>query len=265
MVLLRCMAIYVRFEHDGIKSWGELDGGRLLEIRDLLGDRVPTGRVFASPSVNFLAPCEPGKILAVGRNFRSHLHGRPEPQNPELFYKPVSCLAGPEDEIVLPPDAVNAHYEGELVVMIGKRLRKATLAEAASAIFGVTCGNDVSERNWQNGRPPDAEGKDVQWWRAKGCDTFGPVGPVLVTGLDPRDLLLQTRLNGETVQQERTSDLIFPVPEALAFISRYVTLEPGDIIFTGTPGNTKALQPGDVVEVEIEGIGVLRNSVAAMQ
>jgi 2-keto-4-pentenoate hydratase/2-oxohepta-3-ene-1,7-dioic acid hydratase in catechol pathway len=257
------MTIYARFHHGGERIWGELEDGRWLEIRDLLGAKERTGRVFAPESVKFLAPCEPTKILAVGRNFKSHLHGRPQPQNPELFYKPLSCLAGPEEEIVLPPDATNAHYEGELVVMVGKRLRKASREEAAAAVFGVTCGNDVSERTWQNGKPPGGEGKDIQWWRAKGSDTFGTVGPVLVTGLDPDDLLLETRLNGEIVQHERTSDLIFDVPETLAFVSRYVTLEPGDIIYTGTPGNTKALKPGDVVEVEIEGVGVLRNRVVA--
>jgi len=210
-----------------------------------------------------LAPCDPPKVLAVGRNYKSHLHGRPQPVNPELFYKPVSCIVGPEAEIVLPPDAVNAHYEGELVVVIGKRLSKATREEAAAAMFGVTCGNDVSERNWQNGKAPTGEGKDVQWWRAKGSDTFGTVGPWMVTGLDPDNLLLETRLNGETVQCERTSDLIFNVPDTLAFVSRYVTLEAGDIVYTGTPGNTKAMKPGDVVEVEIEGVGVLRNQVVA--
>ncbi len=257
------MPTYVRFEQDGEKCWGELADGKITEIRDLLSSRTPTGRVFAPAAVSFLAPCEPTKILAVGRNFKSHLHGRPQPQNPELFYKPLSCLAGPEEEIALPPDAANAHYEGELVVMVGKRLRKASREEAAAAVFGVTCGNDVSERTWQNGKQPGGEGKDIQWWRAKGSDTFGTVGPALVTGLNPDDLLLETRLNGETVQTERTSDLIFSVPETLAFISRYVTLEPGDIIYTGTPGNTKAMKPGDVVEVEIEGIGVLRNSVVA--
>ena len=257
------MAIYARFQQNGETSWGELAAGTLSEITDLLGARQRTGRVFSLASVKLLAPCEPTKILAVGRNFKSHLHGRAQPVNPELFYKPLSCLAGPEDEIALPPDATNAHYEGELVVVVGRRLRKASREEAAAAIFGVTAGNDVSERNWQNGKQPGGEGKDIQWWRAKGSDTFGTVGPVLVTGLNADDLLLQTRLNGETVQSERTSDLIFNVPDTLAFISRYVTIEPGDIVYTGTPGNTKALKPGDVVEVEIEGVGILRNPVVA--
>jgi 2-keto-4-pentenoate hydratase/2-oxohepta-3-ene-1,7-dioic acid hydratase in catechol pathway len=120
-------------------------------------------------------------------------------------------------------------------------------------VFGVTAGNDVSERNWQ--------GQDLQWFRAKASDTFGPVGPVIATGLDPDNLLVQTRVNGETRQSERTSDLIFDTREIVSYISRYITLEAGDLIFTGTPQATRAMQPGDVVEVEVEGVGVLRNAV----
>src|SRR6185312_8018944 len=149
-----------------------------------------------------------------------------------------------------------AHYEGELVVVIGRTTRNASRQEAAASVFGVTCGNDVSDRNWQRGA-----GKDVQYWRAKGCDTFGPLGPVIVTGLDYSDLLLTTRVNGTVAQQQRTSDLIFDVPTVIAFVSRYVTLGQGDVIYTGTPGNTRAMKAGDVVEVEIEGIGTLRNPV----
>ncbi len=123
-------------------------------------------------------------------------------------------------------------------------------------IFGVTCGNDVSERDWQHGPH-----KDLQWWRAKGADTFGPLGPCIVTGLDDSNLLLQTRINGETVQKQSTSDLMFDCPATARYISRWVTLEPGDVIYTGTPGATRKMNQGDVVEVEIEGIGVLRNAV----
>jgi 2-keto-4-pentenoate hydratase/2-oxohepta-3-ene-1,7-dioic acid hydratase in catechol pathway len=142
------------------------------------------------------------------------------------------------------------------VVVIGRTVRNASREEAAAAVFGVTCGNDVSDRNWQRGA-----GKDVQWWRAKGCDTFAPLGPVVVTGLDYSNLLLTTRLNGEVVQQQRTSDLIFDVPTVIAFVSRYLTLNQGDVIYTGTPGNTSRMQAGDVVEVEIERIGALRNPI----
>jgi 2-keto-4-pentenoate hydratase/2-oxohepta-3-ene-1,7-dioic acid hydratase in catechol pathway len=160
--------------------------------------------------------------------------------------------------IVIPPDAANVHYEGEMVLVIGRRTRNVSPEEAARSIFGVTCGNDVSDRDWQNG-----PNKDLQWWRAKGADTFGPLGPAIVTGLDFSDLLLTTRLNGETVQQQRTSDLLFPAPVIVSYISRWVTLEPGDVIYTGTPGSTRKMNPGDIVEVEIEGIGILRNQVVA--
>jgi 2-keto-4-pentenoate hydratase/2-oxohepta-3-ene-1,7-dioic acid hydratase in catechol pathway len=192
----------------------------------------------------------------VGRNYRSHLGDRPAPDRPEIFYKPISSLQDPEEDIVIPPDATNVHYEGELVLVIGQRTKDATPARAREAIFGVTCGNDVSEREWQSGA-----GKDLQWWRAKGCDTFAPCGPALVTGLDYDKLLLQTRLNGEVVQKQYTSDLLFDSVTVVSYVSRFVTLMPGDLVYTGTPGKTQKLKPGDVVEVELEGVGVLRNAV----
>jgi 2-keto-4-pentenoate hydratase/2-oxohepta-3-ene-1,7-dioic acid hydratase in catechol pathway len=148
------------------------------------------------------------------------------------------------------------HYEGEMVLVIGRRVKDATIAEAREAIFGVACGNDVSERDWQNGPK-----KDLQWWRAKGADTFAPLGPVIAHGLDYSKLLLQTRLNGRVVQKQYTSDLIFDPPTIVSWVSHYVTLVPGDVIYTGTPGKTDKIQPGDVVEVDIEGIGVLKNPV----
>jgi 2-keto-4-pentenoate hydratase/2-oxohepta-3-ene-1,7-dioic acid hydratase in catechol pathway len=251
------MAIYTRFEKDGGKSYGIVDNGNVEELRGGLFDRIEfTGRRFALDEVKMLAPCEPPKILAVGQNYISHLGERKIPGNPEIFYKPISSLQHPGEPIKLPPDAEDVHYEGELVVVMGKTVRNATRDEAAAAVFGVTCGNDVSDRNWQRGA-----GKDVQWWRAKGCDTFAPLGPVIVTGLDYSNLLLTTRVNGEVLQQQRTSDLIFDVPTVIGFISRYATLTQGDVIYTGTPGATRAMKPGDVAEVEIEGIGVLRNPV----
>ncbi len=251
------MAIYTRFEKDGGKSWGIVGNGIVEELRGGLFDRPDlTGRQFALGEVKLLAPCEPPKILAVGQNYISHLGERKTPKNPEMFYKPISSIQHPGGPIELPPVAEDVHYEGELVLVIGKTVRDASREEAAAAVFGITCGNDVSDRNWQRGA-----GKDVQWWRAKGCDTFGPLGPVIVTGLDYSDLLLTTRVNGEVMQQQRTRDLIFDVPTVICFISRYLTLTPGDVIYTGTPGNTRAMKPGDVVEVEIEGVGVLRNPV----
>jgi 2-keto-4-pentenoate hydratase/2-oxohepta-3-ene-1,7-dioic acid hydratase in catechol pathway len=139
---------------------------------------------------------------------------------------------------------------------LGRGGRDLNPVQAKAAIFGVTCGNDVSERDWQNGAQ-----KDLQWWRAKGSDTFGPIGPYLVHNIDYSKLLLQTRLNGEVVQKQSTSDLLFDCPIIVSYISKYVTLEAGDVIFTGTPGSTKKMNPGDTVEVEIEGVGVLKNPV----
>jgi len=203
-----------------------------------------------------LAPAAPTKILAMAGNYRSHLKGeQPVPKNPEAFFKPPSALLEPEGMIVIPKGTEDVHYEGELVVVIGKKAKNVSRADALQYVHGYTCGNDVSARDWQK--------NDRQWWRAKGCDTFGPIGPFLVTGLNPDNLLLELRVNGETKQKERTSDLLFKSAEIVSFVSRHVTLEPGDTIFTGTPQKTTAVKPGDVMEVEIEGIGVLRNKVAA--
>jgi 2-keto-4-pentenoate hydratase/2-oxohepta-3-ene-1,7-dioic acid hydratase in catechol pathway len=251
------MTTYARFEMHGARGYGILRDGVVEEFEGgLFGNRKTTGRRIPIQQVRLLCPCEPPKILAVGQNYISHLGERKTPSRPEMFYKPVSALQDPEAPIELPADAEDVHYEGELVVVMGKVLRNASRQEAAAAIFGLTCGNDVSDRNWQRGG-----GKDVQYWRAKGCDTFSPLGPVIVTGLDYSDLLLTTRVNGEVAQQQRTKDLIFDIPTILSFVSRYITLVPGDAVYTGTPGNTRAMHPGDVVEVEIEGIGTLRNPV----
>jgi len=252
---------YVRFQTSSGPRYGIVDGDSITEIQGGLFDGAqPTLVRHKTDAVKLLAPCEPSKIMAVGLNYKSHLGGRPQPPHPEIFYKPVSALQDPGGPIVIPREATDLHYEGELVIVIGKRVRNASRDEAVAAIFGVTCGDDVSERNWQHG-----QGKDLQWWRAKGCDTFAPLGPAIVTGLDYGNLQLQTRLNGEVVQQQTTADLIFDCPAIVSRISGWVTLMPGDVIYTGTPGSTRALKPGDVVEVEIENIGVLRNPVESSQ
>src|SRR6185295_8259206 len=142
--------------------------------------------------VKLLHPCTPPKVLAVGLNYRSHLGDRKPPSRPEMFYKPITSLQNPDDPIVIPKDSKNLHYEGELVLVIGKAISNGTEEQARAAIFGVTCGNDVSERDWQNG-----DDKDLQWWRAKGADTFGPLGPWIATGITDDKLLLKTWLNGE--------------------------------------------------------------------
>jgi 2-keto-4-pentenoate hydratase/2-oxohepta-3-ene-1,7-dioic acid hydratase in catechol pathway len=248
---------YIRYRNSAGASYGILDGDTVREIRgDLFGAHAETGATHPLADVKVLHPCEPGKILAVGLNYKSHLGGRPQPANPEIFYKPVTALLDPGEPIVIPRDAMDVHYEGEIVLVIGKRIRNATPEEARGAIFGVTCGNDVSDRNWQHG-----QGKDLQWWRAKGSDTFAPLGPAILAGADYGNLLLTTRLNGEVVQQQYTSDLIFDGPSIVSWVSGWVTLLPGDIIYTGTPGSTRKMKSGDTVEVEIESIGVLRNPV----
>lgn len=246
---------YVRYEHDGRKAYGILEGDTIRELRgEPFADPTPTGKRVKLAEARLLAPCEPSKVIAVGLNYRSHLGDRPAAAYPGLFAKVPTSIIGTGEEIVLPADARNAHYEGEMVVVIGRRARGVSRGEAPSYVFGVTAGNDVSERDWQKA--------DLQWLRAKASDTFAPIGPAIATNLDYNDLLLQTRLNGEVVQSQRTRDLIFDVAAIVSYVSQYVTLLPGDVIFTGTPGTTKAFKPGDVVEVELEGVGTLRNRVA---
>lgn len=246
---------YVRYASAGRSSYGILEGDVIRELSgSLFQSPRRTGRSVKLSDAQLLAPCQPRQVIAVGLNYKSHLGERPVAAYPGLFAKLPGSIIGPEADIIYPPDAENLHFEGELVVVIGRTAKNVTVADAASHIFGVTAGNDVSERSWQQ--------KDLQWFRAKASDTFGPLGPAIVTGLNYGDLLLQTRLNGEVVQSERTRDLLFDVPTIVSYVSRYVTLEPGDVIYTGTPGATRAMKPGDVVEIEIEGVGVLRNRVA---
>ena len=245
---------FVRYLSDGNVSYGTLSDDTINELDgDPIGGYSETGNTVALGAVKLLAPVTPRKVLAVGLNYRSHLGGAPEPANPEIFIKTPTCLNDPEGDIVLPAGDDNVHAEGELVVVIKNHTKGATPEEAAANILGVTCGNDVSARTWQS--------NDMQWWRAKASDTFGPVGPAVVTGLNYNALQLETRINGEVVQSQTTGDLIFPVEAIVSFVSQAMTLEPGDIIFTGTPGTTSALKAGDVVEVELEGIGILKNSV----
>ena len=250
------MTKYIRYQNGSSAAYGIVDGRTVRELQGDLLVHTETGSTRPLAGLQPLNPCQPTKIVAVGRNYRSHLGDRVHPQNPEIFYKPLSSMQDPEGPIVIPRDATNVHYEGELVIVLGKRLKNATPEQARAAVFGVTCGNDVTDRDWQYG-----EQRDVQWWRAKGSDTFAPAGPFIITGLDPDNLLVETRLNGQVVQSERTSDFIFDCSTFLSWVSGWVTLMPGDIVYTGTPGATRRLSPGDVVEVEIEGVGVLRNPV----
>ncbi len=247
---------YARFQVSGKVAYGIVEGESIRQMEgDLFGARKPTDKTFKVSEVKLLAPTRPSKIIALAGNYKTHLGEKGPPKNPECFLKPSSCLIGQGQSIVIPKGTAKVDHEGELVIVIGKRARKVSPEKAMDCVLGVTCGNDVSARDWQK--------NDVQWWRAKGSDTFGPCGPWVVSGIKYDDLLLTVRVNGRVKQQQRTSDLIFGVAPIVSFVSQHVTLEPGDLIFTGTPGTTTAIKPGDIVEVEIEGVGVLKNPVSA--
>lgn len=245
---------YVRYLHEGIESYGIVDGEEIAQL-----DNAPyrggkrTGRTVRRVDVRLLAPAEPSKVFAVGLNYMSHRRDRILPPHPPVFLKLPTAIIGPDAEINYPAGASNVHYEGELVIVIGKTASGVSVEKAGDYIFGVTAGNDVSARDWQ--------ADDLQWFRAKASDNFGPIGPAIVSGLNYKDLLLQTRLNGEVMQKERTSELIHDAHAIVSHISQYATLYPGDVIFTGTPGATSAMQAGDVAEIELEGVGILRNRI----
>jgi 2-keto-4-pentenoate hydratase/2-oxohepta-3-ene-1,7-dioic acid hydratase in catechol pathway len=245
---------YARIAIEGRTVYAVVEGDLVRELDgDLFAAPRPTERVHALADVRLLAPVAPSKVIAVGRNFESHLQGRPRPPEPGLFAKFPTSIVGPGDDILRPEGANNLHYEGELVLVMGRRAHNVSEADALDYVFGVTAGNDLSERDWQD--------NDLQWFRAKGSDTFAPLGPFITTGVDPDDLLIETRVNGEVRQSERSSDLIYDVAHIVSYVSRYVTLEPGDVIYTGTPQTTRALDDGDVIEVEVEHVGVLRNTL----
>jgi 2-keto-4-pentenoate hydratase/2-oxohepta-3-ene-1,7-dioic acid hydratase in catechol pathway len=239
------LEMIVRFMKDGIVRGGSysvengiISGGELLKLEE----------VFLLP------PCQPTKIVCVGLNYVKHAQElkMPLPEEPILFLKPPSAILAPGGQIIYPPSSQQLDYEGELAVVIGKRCKNVTAEEAEKYILGYTCFNDVTARDLQR--------IDVQWTRAKSFDTFAPFGP-WIAKIDPYDADIQTRVNGNVVQKSNTSDLIFDVPKLLQFISGIMTLEPGDVIATGTPPGVGQLQKGDAVEVEIEGIGVLKNTV----
>lgn len=202
----------------------------------------------------------PSKIVCVGRNYADHAKelGNPLPMEPLLFLKPPSALIGDGEAIILPPESERVEHEGEIAVVIGKRMRKVSETQALQGIAGIVCANDVTARDLQQ--------RDGQWTRAKGFDTFCPVGPRVVplTELPPWDQLeVVCRVNGTVRQRGRARDMAFPIPSLLSYISRIMTLEAGDIVLTGTPSGVAPLVAGDVVEVEVSGVGVLRNPVVA--
>lgn len=219
---------------------------------------VKKGGKFALKDVKIFAPVEPTKIVAIGLNYKAHAaeFGKPLPDEPMIFIKPSTAVIGQGDAIIYPSHMSHrVDYEGELAVVIGRRTKDATLDDAPGCIFGYTCINDVTAR--------DLQGKDGQFTRAKGFDTFAPIGPWIETELKAQDVRIQTFLNGEKRQDTSTRDMIFGVFELVSFISRVMTLLPGDVIATGTPSGIGKMKPGDTVEVVIEGIGRLGNTVVS--
>ena len=247
---------YVKYETAGRVAWGVLEGETIRELQGNVFDgATPGGRTLKLADVKLLAPAEAKKVIAAGLNYRSHIGQQAPAKYVGLFAKMPTSLVGDGADIVYPADATTLHYEAEVCLVIGKRARHVSEAQVRDHVFGVAPCNDVSERAWQKA--------DLQWFRAKGADTFGPVGPALVRGADYNKLKLIGRHNGKVVQEATTDMLIFSIDTIVSYISRYVTLEPGDVIFTGTPGTTQSMKPGDTYEVEIEGVGVLRNTVVA--
>ncbi|TVQ95871.1 MAG: FAA hydrolase family protein [Deltaproteobacteria bacterium] len=212
-----------------------------------------------APDVTLLAPVLPGKIVCVGLNYRHHAEemGKAIPDAPLLFLKPPSAVIGPGAPIVLPPDSSEVHHEGELAVIIGRSASRISPARVPEHILGYTLLNDVTAR--------DIQRRENKYTRAKGYDTFAPLGPTIVPDLDPAQLVIETRVNGEVRQSSSCGDMIFPVAELISHISHIMTLLPGDVISTGTPSGVGPLRPGDVVEVSIPEIGVLSNPVEAFE
>lgn len=244
-------AEYVRYEQNGTISWGELQGDTIHQLADApYLDATHTGQTVAKSAVTMKAPVDPDLVIMTALNFRSHLTGEPATY-PGLFMVPSSSIIGPDEAMVIPEEAKNFHYEAEAIVVIGKHAEDVSVEDAHEYIFGTTAGNDGSARDWQ--------GADLQWTRAKGSKTFNAVGPVLVTGVDYNNIAIEGRMNGEVRQGENTSDMLFNFDYMVSYISHYFVLEPGDIIWSGTMGRTRQIKAGDVYEVEVEGVGILRN------
>ncbi len=248
----------VRFLAQGKPACGVVKGDELLEVEGDFSTPLKTPKAgYVLSQVQLLPPCKPTKVVAVGLNYRDHARemGIPIPDEPVIFLKPATTVIGPGEPIIYPGSSSRVDYEAELGVVIKDRTKGIRPGEAPDHILGYTCANDVTARDLQK--------KDGQWTRAKSFDTFCPIGPWIETDLDPRDLLIQAYLNGELRQDSRTSQLIFKMNELVSFISGIMTLEPGDLIITGTPAGIGPMKPGDEIEVRIEGIGSLKNRVSA--
>lgn len=247
----------VRFAHEGSPRYGVLDGDEVavIEPHPFTAHR-PTGERVPVSGLTLLAPVIPSKIVCVGKNYRDHATemGGDVPEEPLLFLKPSSSVIGPHEEIRLPTDrSREVHHEAELAVVIGALLQRVTPQEAASGVLGYTCANDVTAR--------DLQATEGQWFRAKGFDSFCPLGPAIATDLDPGDLGVRCFVDDETRQDGTTADLVHGVARLVAEISQVMTLLPSDVVLTGTPAGVGPLRVGQTVRVEIDGIGALTNPV----
>lgn len=250
-----------RYRIDGATHYGSLERDGLCRLSgDLFGKLTPTGQVDALDQAQLLSPVDPPRIFGAGLNYISHIEEMKlkRPVAPLLFMKPPTAVIGPNEAIVYPRSdkELEVHFEGELVVVIGRRARRVSEGQALKAVLGYTCGNDLSERVIQ--RVEMAMGHLLI---GKAYDTFCPLGPVIATDLDPSNLLLETHVNGVLRQSVRTSDLLYSVPYLVSYISQAVTLLPGDVVLSGTPFGVGPTVPGDTVDITIEGIGTLRNPV----
>lgn len=246
----------VRFAWQGKTRYGLVEGDVVYAVEgDPFGTLERGERIGTLSDVRLLAPCTPTKIVAVGLNYADHAAEahREVPTEPLIFLKPPSAVIGPGENVACPPISRRVDYEAELAVIIGHRVRDVSADEALNCVLGYTCANDVTARDLQR--------QDGQWTRSKSFDTFCPLGPWIVTRLDPSDLSIEGRVNGEVRQRSRTRHMIFSVAQLIHFVAQVMTLQPGDVILTGTPAGVGPLHPGDRVEVEIEGIGVLENRV----
>jgi len=254
-----------RFRSNGRVAFGVVQGDEVVEIRGSIYTRFRlTDTKHPLQDVKLLPPTEPSEIWCPGLNFTNHLEfaagvlgddNPTVPEHPEPWIKARGSLTGTDEPIILPEASADVHYEGEAVAVIGKLCHRVSPEDAPKYILGYTCGNDVSDRTWQK--------DDWTFWRAKGADTFAPVGPWIDTDVDSQNLEMIVRLNHEEVQHGRTEEMLFSFAEIVSYISQQVTLRPGDLVFSGSTGVTVALKPGDQVEVEIPNIGVLTNTVEA--
>ncbi|MDR7313897.1 fumarylacetoacetate hydrolase family protein [Brevibacillus nitrificans] len=248
---------YVRFSENASVYYGLVEGDEVIKLTGSIFESYEkTEERYAINQVQLLAPLQPGKIVAIGLNYKKHAEevNKPLPDEPMMFLVAPSAVIGPDERILLAQPEHRNEHEGELAIVIGKRAKDVAADEALDYVLGYTCCNDVSDRILQK--------KDGQFTRAKSFETYKPLGPVIVTDVNPDDLPIRVRVNGEVRQDSHTSDMIFPPAELISFVSKVMTLEPGDIIITGTPSGVSPMHAGDVVEVEIEGIGTLKNVVA---